>query len=78
MYTSFTGIIYQDDLREQIAWGTIYNTVNSSKESAPSFIVKHNDYACVWKFIRVDLCLASGKEEERHVNKFIFHSDDCN
>ena len=60
--------IYQDDLREQIVWGPIYNTVNSSEESAPSFVMKYNDYTCVWKFIRVDLCLASGRKERRRTN----------
>lgn len=66
--TSFTGIIYQDDFREQVMWRSIYNTVNSPEEGAPCFIMKHNDYTRVWKFIRVDFCLASGKEERKGIN----------
>lgn len=61
-HTSFTGIINQDDLREQVVWGAIYDTIDSSKQSAPSFIMEHNDYTCVWKFIRVDFSLASGNK----------------
>lgn len=58
-------------------WRTIYDTVDSSEERAPGFIMEHNDDTRVWKFVRVDFRLASWKEQRKKSddNKFIFQPD---
>lgn len=70
--TSLTGIIHQDDFRKQVVRWPVYHTVHSPKQSAPGFIVKHNNHTCVGKFIGIDFSLAPAKKNPKQKKKFIF------
>lgn len=56
--TSLAGIIDQDDFSKQVMRRAVYNAVHRPKQSAPGFVVEHDDHACVRELVRVDFCLA--------------------
>lgn len=60
LLTSLTGIIYQNNLHQQMSRRAVDDTVNGPQQGAPRLVMKHDDDAGVGQVIWVHLGFTTG------------------